>query len=180
MAKKSSIFWTHGVDVVVEYTREYTRDDNGLFLRRAGWGAVAKQNPGTENWFHFAIPTPQRIDDTELKCCDAMLQVQIAGNAIIDTVALRATYPQVRVGEDHFYVMDNEPLELRVLSIFENLGYGNTHEEMRRFFFNVDDNPILGPLVMCVHVKFGEEEDSSDTAHEVIFGGAGVIFRKDR
>ena len=32
-------FWTHGASVIAEYTKEYTGTDNGLYMRRAGWGA---------------------------------------------------------------------------------------------------------------------------------------------
>ena len=42
-------FWTHGVNVIPEYTKEYTGHDNGLFMRRAGWGAQIRQRKGTSN-----------------------------------------------------------------------------------------------------------------------------------
>jgi len=46
-------FWTHGVSVIPEYTKEYTNHDNGLYMRRAGWGAQVRQKKGTMNWFHL-------------------------------------------------------------------------------------------------------------------------------
>ena len=56
-------FWTHGVSVIPEYTKEYTGHDNGLYMRRAGWGTLVKQKANTWNFFHFAIPSATKLDN---------------------------------------------------------------------------------------------------------------------
>lgn len=51
------IFWTHGVNVQVLDRNRLTE------ISRHGYGTRVKQKWGTDNWFHFAIPTPSQFDD---------------------------------------------------------------------------------------------------------------------
>lgn len=58
MAKTSSSAGTayyHGVLTFPEYIGSVGGHDIGLVFRRAGWGAIATQEPGTSNWFHMPI-----------------------------------------------------------------------------------------------------------------------------
>jgi hypothetical protein len=40
---------------------------------RIGWCAFVEGNPGTDNWFHFAVPTPVIINDVRLQVDSVML-----------------------------------------------------------------------------------------------------------
>ncbi len=81
-------FWTHGVDVIAEFTKEYTGDDNGLYMRRAAWGARIRQNGGTSNWFHFALPSATKLDDDNVDHYHAWLRGHINGQATITDVRI--------------------------------------------------------------------------------------------
>jgi hypothetical protein len=146
-------FWTHGADVIAEYTKEYTGHDNDLYLRRAGWGAQVKQKKGSSNWFHFAIPSATRVDGHNVSRCHAWLRAKVNNDAKIDRVHLReAAGPQ-----------SNCPI------IYDS-GSLNLTGQDEEFGFNLPDNCCTGPLVMCVHVIFEGDEG------EVVFAGAGVRF----
>jgi hypothetical protein len=60
--------WIHGHSMQIEYP------DRIADLWRAGFYARLEGKPGTENWFHFAIPTPVIIDDARLRIDAAMLR----------------------------------------------------------------------------------------------------------
>ncbi len=60
--------WIHGHSMQIEYP------DRIVDIRRAGFYARLEGKPGTENWFHFAIPTPVIIDDVRLRIDAAMLR----------------------------------------------------------------------------------------------------------
>ena len=147
-------FWTHGVNVIPEYTKEYTGHDNGLFMRRAGWGAQIRQRKGTSNWFHFAIPSATKLDDDNVDHYHAWLRGTINTHAIIRRVHIR----EARPGWDCPTIWDSGPISLT----------GRNLEES----FNIPDRRSRGPLVMCVYVDFEEE------GGEVIFTGAGAWFEE--
>jgi len=155
-------FWTHGVDVIPEYTKEYTNSDNGLYMRRAGWGAQIKQYIGTENWFHFAIPSAIELNSKPLyyhhdpdpqkpQPYNAWLRVRLNEFAVIDRVHFReAPGPK----SNSKLIHDSGPLKVT-----------NQDTELK---FKLPGKQCKGPLVMCVHVKF------IDAWGEVVFAGAGV------
>lgn len=148
-------FWTHGADVIVEYTKEYTGHDNGLYMRRAGWGAQIRQNEDTSNWFHFAIPSATKLDDDNVSHYHAWLRARVNNDAVIDRVHVReAAGPQ-----------SGSPV------IFDS-GAINITGQDNEFSFNLPDQRCTGPLVMCVHVKFEGENG------EVVFAGAGGWFEE--
>ena len=148
-------FWTHGADVIVEYTKEYTGTDNGLYLRRAGWGSQVKQRQGTTNWFHFAIPSATKLDDDNVSHYHAWLRVRVNNDAVIDRVHVReAGGPQ-----------SNSPV------IYDSGGLNITGQDTQ-LSFNLPDQRCTGPLVMCVHVQFEGPQG------EVVFAGAGGWFEE--
>lgn len=150
----SFYFWTHGVNVIPEYTKEYTGHDNGLYMRRAGWGAQIRQKRGTSNWFHFAIPSATKLDDDNVDHYHAWLRGTINNHAVIKRVHIR----EARPGWDCPVIWDSGAINLT----------GRNLEES----FNIPDRLSNGPLVMCVYVEF-EDEDG-----EVIFTGAGGWFEE--
>ena len=148
-------FWTHGVSVIPEYTKEYTGHDNGLYLRRAGWGAQIRQKKGTTNWFHLAIPSATKLDDDSVDHYHAWLRLRINNDATIDNVHVReAPGPQSNS------------------SVIYNSGSINITGQDTQMSFNLPDNRCKGPLVICVHVKF--EGDKG----EIIFAAAGGWFEE--
>ena len=148
-------FWTHGVSVVPEYTKEYTGHDNGLYMRRAGWGTQIKQKKGSSNWFHFAIPSATKLDDDNVSHYHAWLRVRVNNDAAMDRVHVReAPGPQ----SNSSLIYDSGAINIT--------GQDNT------FSYNLPDNKCKGPLVMCIHVKF------EGTKGEIVFAGAGGWFEE--
>jgi len=146
-------FWIHGVNVIPEFTKEYTGHDNGLYMRRTGWGAQIRQSPDTTNWFHFGIPSATKLDDDNVSYNRAWLRLRINNEAVIDRVHIReASGPQ-----------SNCPL------IWDS-GTLNISGQDTELTFNLPDQQNKGPLDMCVHVKFERENG------EVVFAGAGGWF----
>ena len=47
--KRFPITYHHHLSPHLEYTKEYTGHDNGLYTRRAGWGSQIKQKKGSSN-----------------------------------------------------------------------------------------------------------------------------------
>lgn len=148
-------FWTHGVNVVPEYTKEYTGHDNGLYLRRAGWGAQIKQRIDTSNWFHFAIPSATQLDDDNVDYYHAWLRVRVNNDAAIKRVHVReASGPN------------------SACPVIHDTGTINITGQDTQLSFNLRDQRCKGPLVICVYVEF--EGDNG----EVVFTGAGGWFEE--
>ena len=144
-------FWTHGVSVIPEYTKEYTGTNNGLYMRRAGWGAQIRQKAGTDNWFHFAIPSATELDDDCVDYYHAWLRVRVNNDAVIDRIHIREAPGPA----------SNSSL------IYDSGAALNITGQDTELSFNLPDRRCKGSLVMCVHVKF--DKDSG----EVVFAGAG-------
>lgn len=64
--------WIHGHSMQIEYP------DRIASQWRPGFGVFVEGKPGTENWFHFAIPTPVIIDDVRLRADSVMLRFSTA------------------------------------------------------------------------------------------------------
>jgi hypothetical protein len=59
--------WIHGHSMQIEYP------DRIAYQRRTGMSFDIEGKPGTDNWFHFAIPTPVIINDVRLRAGTVML-----------------------------------------------------------------------------------------------------------
>jgi len=59
--------WIHGRTLQIEYPDRIARED------RNGWCAFVEGKPGTDNWFHFAVPTPVIINDVRMQVDSVML-----------------------------------------------------------------------------------------------------------
>jgi hypothetical protein len=60
--------WIQGYAMQVENPERLDQDT------RLGWSAFVMGKPGTENWFHFAIPTPVIINDVRLQTDSVLLR----------------------------------------------------------------------------------------------------------
>lgn len=147
-------FWIHGSSVIPEYTKEYTGHDNGLYLRRTGYGAIVRQNVGTGNWFHFAIPSATELDDDNVSYYHAWLRFKINTGAVIQKIAVRH---------------NKKNSECPVIWRNDTLSISGQDTE---YSINLPDARCKGPLVICVYVFFEAE------GGEVLFTGAGGHFEE--
>jgi hypothetical protein len=111
-------FFAHGTSVQVEFPERVT------YMRRAGWGTVARQAAGAENWFHFAVPTPRQINDHSFTCNRIWLDAKVDQLTMIDGVHVYdSTFLMKRfdhlsyVGRDQWYSFDPEPFEVVALGV---------------------------------------------------------------
>jgi len=145
-------FWTHGVNVQVEYTDA----SRGLDIRRAGFGTRIRQTKGTSNWFHLAIPTPTKLRGWGVRHYDAWLRVKVNNDAAIKKVHVRESS---RVHFDECFTAYNS-------------GDINITGQTTQLTFNLPDTGVEGPMVVCVYVEF-EGDDG-----EILFVGAGAWFER--
>ena len=147
-------FWTHGVSVIPEYTKEYTGTDNGLYMRRTGFGTVIRQKVGTANWFHFAIPSATELDDDNVSYYHAWLRFKINTGAVIKAIHVRENSKNSQC-----------PI------IWKNDGLVITGQDTE-YSIDLPNKQCKGPLVICVKVYFEAE------GGEVLFTGAGGHFEE--
>ncbi len=146
-------FWAHGATVFPEYKKEFTGTDLGLYLRRAGFGAMVRQRGGTWNWFHIPIPTPTRLDDDASHHKHAWLRVNVNNDAVIREVTVHETQSN-----------GSSP---RIFQQSLNITGQNG-----QFGFNLPDGNCAGPLVMSIRVQFDTNNG------QVIFTAAGAKFEE--
>lgn len=72
--------WLHGHAMEVEFPDRIARQ------QRAGFYYRVEGRPGTDNWFHLAIPTPVIVNTQRLKVGQAMLRYRTAAGAILTAV----------------------------------------------------------------------------------------------
>lgn len=147
-------FWTHGTAVMPEYTKELTGTDNGLYLRRAGFGAVVRQRVGTDNWFHFPIPSATELDDDSVSYYDAWIRFKTNTGAVIKEIHVRHNHKN---GECPV-IWNSGPVTIT--------GVGT------QYSVNLTDAQCKGPLVICVKVLF------EAAGGEIMFTGAGAHFEE--
>lgn len=147
-------FWIHGVAVIPEYTKEYTGHDNGLYMRRSGFGAQIRQKKGSSNWFHLAIPSATELDDDNVSYYHAWLRFKINTGAVIQRIHVRENSKTCHSA----LIWDSGPLTVT--------------GQCTEYSINLPDRRCRGPLVICVLVFF--EADNG----EVIFTGAGGHFEE--
>jgi hypothetical protein len=66
--------WMHGHSMQIENPERLTQ------VMRIGWCALVIGMPGTDNWFHFPVPTPVIINDVRLQA-DAVILSFETGSA---------------------------------------------------------------------------------------------------
>jgi hypothetical protein len=143
-------FWTHGVNVQIEYPDSIVgiTGDERAEPRRSGWGTLVYQKENTANWFHFAIPTPALINNQEVTLRFIRLRAEINETARIDTIHFRH---------------DNRVIFTKEVNI-TNCSVDET--------FQSSGAIIRRGLALCVHISFLP----GDTRGMVIFKGAGAGF----
>jgi hypothetical protein len=137
--------WIHGHSMAIE------QPDLIASQWRAGFGYWIEGKPGTNNWFHFAIPTPVIVNDVRLRADSVMLRFRTSSiDAIVQNV--------------HVYDGKTKIAE-----------YNDTKLTMENLFvrFLVPDKPLLAwGLGISVGVGFGVEAMD----HHMEFIAAGCDF----
>jgi len=143
-------FWTHGVNVQIEYPDNIVgmTGNECAEPRRSGWGTLVHQKENTTNWFHFAIPTPAIINNQEATLRFIRLRAEINETARIDTIHFRH---------------DNRVIFSKEIN-FTNCSVDET--------FQSSGTIIRRGLALCVHISFLP----GDARGMVIFKGAGACF----
>lgn len=137
--------WIHGHSMQIEYP------DRMVSAIRRGYAYQVEGNPGSSNWFHFAIPTPVYIDDVRLQ---------------VDSVMLRFTTGSVDSFVRDVRVYDGEIL----ISVHDDVYLSESNGFVR---FDVPDTPyVLWGLGISLGVGFGVEMMS----HTMDFISAGADF----
>jgi hypothetical protein len=72
--------WLHGSRVQVEFP------DRIELQRRMGFYTQIRGRAGSDNWFHFAIPTPVIVDDVRLLAGSVILRLKAANGAMVHAV----------------------------------------------------------------------------------------------
>lgn len=138
--------WVHGHSMQIEY------EDRLQSLRRRGSAIWIEGHSGTNNWFHFAIPTPVIVNDKRLRADSVMVQFY-TGSADASITAI--------------HVYDGE----KRIATYENI---HLHPNKWAFHrFDVPEKPEIRLGVgISIQVAFGVESMS----HVMEFSSAGCDF----
>jgi hypothetical protein len=137
--------WIHGHNMQIEYP------DRIPYQRRTGMSFDLEGKPGTDNWFHFAIPTPVIVNDMRLRA---------------DVVMLRFRTGSVDAFVQHVHVYDGE---MRI-AVHDNIYLSKENMFVRLV---VPDRPLVQwGLGISLGVGFGVEMMD----HHMEFIAAGCDF----
>lgn len=82
--------WVHGSDLNIEFPERLHT------IRRAGFYTYLYGNENTDNWFHFAVPTPVIVDGNRLRIARAMIRCRtFSTKAIIRHVHIYDGYSRI-------------------------------------------------------------------------------------
>ena len=94
--------WIHGHSMEIEYP------DRMASAIRRGYAFQVEGKPGTNNWFHFAIPTPVIINDVRLQVDSIMLRMTTGSiDAFVRDVHIYDGEARIAVHNDVYLVEDN-------------------------------------------------------------------------
>ena len=136
-------YWLHGTSMHVEYP------DRVQHIRRAGYYTEVRQDPGTANWFNFAIPTPTIHNGKKMRCSHVHLMAEVHENAKLDKV----------------HIWDGD----RCVQEIDDLGLMDQHVDKT---FTIPKQRVRNGLLISVYVEFLEGEEPG----ELHFMGAGASF----
>lgn len=150
-------FWNHGVQVIPEFTKEYTNTDNDLYMRRAGWGTLIKQRPKTENWFHMPLTSATSLDGDPTTINKVFLKADIHKDAVIKRI--------------HVTMIDQSPTSpVAIMLVQANVNITNKTDVFTFKFPNTVDG---GAINLSVLVEFKTRDA------QIIFRSAGTnIFEQ--
>ena len=147
--------WIHGVNTQIEYpSNVFDGGDRTVrgFPRKMGRGLRVRQEAGTTNWFHLAIPTLRVYkNDDSIYLETVAIQVDLNENAKITAVHLWDGNERVESKND---------LDLRGPSVYYT--FENRHR-------------VLRGIVVCIFVEFLTYREGGPMG-QADFIGAGAKF----
>ena len=94
--------WIHGHSMEIEYP------DRMASAIRRGYAYQVEGKPGTNNWFHFAVPTPVIINDVRLQIDSVMLRMTTGSvDSFVRDVHIYDGEVRIAVHEEVYLVEDN-------------------------------------------------------------------------
>lgn len=103
-------FWTHGCGVMPQ-SSELTLRSRGITVVRKGFYTEVmctqghgNDAPGIEEWFHFAIPTPSKLEDQGMKVKNVVFDVEFDHSTDHGDVLANADFREITVclGRERF------------------------------------------------------------------------------
>jgi len=144
--------WIHGHSMQIEYPDRIAGQD------RIGWCAWVEGKPGTNNWFHFAVPTPVIINDRRMQVDSVMLifktgsvdafirDVHVYDGpwriAVFDLINLSGDQPLVRL------VLPGAPPIGQGLGISVGVGFGVEAMDHTMEFYSAGCDFVNRPVVV--------------------------------
>jgi len=137
--------WIHGHSMQIEYP------DRIAYQRRTGMSFDIEGQPGTDNWFHFAIPTPVIVNDVRLRASTVLF--------CFKTYSVDAFVRDVHIYDGVFRIAE-----------FNNINLSMDQPSVR---LDVPGKPAMGwGLGISLGVGFGVEAMD----HRMEFFAAGCDF----
>ena len=120
--------WIHGHSMQIEFP------DRVPYQRRTGMSFDIEGQPGTDNWFHFAIPTPVIVNDVRLRAARIILNFKtfsidafVRHVHVYDGIYRIAQFDDINLSMDQPGVrldIPEKPLMLLGLGISLGVGFG--------------------------------------------------------
>jgi hypothetical protein len=147
--KISYASWIHGQNMQIENPDRLARQ------LHVGWCTFVEGKPGTENWFHFAVPTPVIINDVRLQADSVMLcfatgsvDAFVRDVHVYDGRTRIAEFNDVNLSKTQDFVrltLPGAPAVLRALGISVGVGFGVEAMDHGMEFFAVGCDLVIRP-----------------------------------
>ena len=141
--------WIHGHSMEIEYP------DRMASAIRRGYAFQVEGKPGTNNWFHFAIPTPVIVNDVRLQIDSVMLRMTTGSvDSFVRDVHIYDGEVRIAVHNDVYLVEDNgfvrfevpeTPYLLWGLGISLGVGFGVEMMAHTMDFISVGGDFVIRP-----------------------------------
>ncbi|MCB0168602.1 MAG: hypothetical protein KDI79_30520 [Anaerolineae bacterium] len=140
-------------------TTQYELPHLVKYVRRFGWGTEVEQEPGTDNWFHIAIPTLKKQEDVLLLYDFTYLKAHRASGNISNVIALI----------DRVHIWDGATKR-----IFADDNVSFPYGSFK--FWSLPHTLIAEGMNMSIHVTWYQQ--SGDNRGKITFSSAGAGFEE--
>ncbi len=141
--------WIHGHSMQIEYP------DRIANQRRTGMSFDIEGIPGTDNWFHFAVPTPVIINDIRMQAHQVMLCFKtgsidafLRDVHVYDGVTRIAEFNDINLSKDQPFVslvLPGAPLMWQALGISLGVGFGVEMMDHKMEFYAAGCDFVIRP-----------------------------------
>ena len=145
--------WVHGHGMEVEFPDRVAHQTRAVFYYSV------EGRPGSDNWFHFAVPTPVIVRDQRLKAGQVLLRYRALGGALVHAV----------------HVYDGE----KKIAEHNDLNHPPAEFTMQRFDVPLDPDVQWG-IGISVGVRFpsaGSKLEFAAAGCDFIGTGGSVVVR---